>query len=66
MWCVTGDFRRLVYSRHKTKLLAEAALLRLSRRWGWSHPGSEPRVVEVPPHLEGAMRRRVGRLPCLR
>ena len=46
-WGVTGDFARLVYSRHSTRALAERAAKRLARKWGESHPGSEPRVVEL-------------------
>lgn len=44
-YAVTGDFSRLVYSRHRTRAAAERARAKLARKWGWSHPGSEPRVV---------------------
>lgn len=44
---VTGDFSRLVYSRHSTEAAAVAAARRLARNWGWSHPGSEPVVQRL-------------------
>jgi hypothetical protein len=46
-YAVTGDFSRLVYSRHRTRAAADRACRALAARWGWSHPGSEPRVVEL-------------------
>lgn len=39
---VTGDFNRLVYSRHASAAAAVRAAKKLARRWGWSHSGSEP------------------------
>lgn len=39
---VTGDFNRLVYSTHRTAEAARSAAKALARKWGWSHPGSEP------------------------
>lgn len=44
---VTGDFSRMVYSRHHTEDAALKAAAALSRKWGWSHPGSEPRVERL-------------------
>lgn len=44
---VTGDHHRMIYSRHSSEALALAAARALARSWGWSHPGSEPRVIEV-------------------
>ena len=44
-YIVTGDYSRLVYSRHATEAAALRAARRLARRWGWSHPGAEPQVV---------------------
>ena len=51
---VTGDFSRLVYSRHRTAEAAERAAQSLARQWGWSHPGSEPRVVAIGAHEQSA------------
>jgi hypothetical protein len=45
---VTGDHTRTVYSSHRTEALALRAARRLARKWGWSHPGSEPQVVHRP------------------
>jgi hypothetical protein len=44
---VTGDFMRLVYSRHETEDAAMRAARVLSRKWGVSHLGSEPRVERL-------------------
>lgn len=44
---VTGDFSRMIYSRHCTRAAAEKACKALAKKWGYSHLGSEPRVVEV-------------------
>jgi hypothetical protein len=41
---VTGDFLRLTYSQHRSKAAAWRAAKALASKWGWSHPGSEPRV----------------------
>jgi hypothetical protein len=49
-YAVTGDHSRLVYSRHVSRSSAERACRALARKWGWSHPGSEPRVVQIPLH----------------
>lgn len=46
-YVVTGDHSRVTYSRHTTEALALAAARKLARRWGWSHPGAEPRVVDT-------------------
>ena len=46
-YAVTGDFQRMIYSRHHTRLAAERACRALAAKWGPSHPGSEPRVIEV-------------------
>ena len=47
---VTGDHARMVYSTHKTAEAAIRAAKALAKRWGWSHPGSEP----VPKRLTDA------------
>lgn len=47
-YAVTGDFSRLVYSRHSSLGAAQKARQKLARKWGYSHPGSEPRVVLIP------------------
>lgn len=44
---VTGDTNRVVYSRHSTEHAARKAASALSRKWGWSHPGTEPRVERM-------------------
>lgn len=44
---VTGDFSRLVYSRHRSYAAARRAAQALARKWGPSHLGAEPRVVEI-------------------
>lgn len=41
---VTGDFNRMTYSEHKTLSAAIKAAKALAKKWGKSHPGSEPRV----------------------
>lgn len=41
---VTGDSIRMVYSRHRSEQTARRAARSLARRWGNSHPGTEPRV----------------------
>jgi len=46
-YAVTGDHSRMVYSRHRTEAAALAAAQGLARKWGYSHPGSEPRVVDI-------------------
>jgi len=46
-YAVTGDFDRMVYSRHRTLAAAERACRALAARWGRSHPGSEPRVIPL-------------------
>lgn len=46
-FAVTGDFDRMVYSRHKTRAAAERACRGLAAKWGHSHPGSEPRVIQL-------------------
>lgn len=46
---VIGDFTRMTYSRHKTLPAAIKARKALEKLWGWCHPGSEPRVVEIMP-----------------
>lgn len=46
-YAVTGDFDRMIYSRHMTKNLAENAAKKLAKKWGKSHPGSEPRVIKI-------------------
>lgn len=46
-YAVTGDHSRLVYSRHCTEAAARRAARSLARKWGASHPGSEPRIVEI-------------------
>jgi len=46
-YAVVGDFSRAIYSRHRTRAAAERACRSLARRWGWSHPGSEPAIVEL-------------------
>lgn len=43
-YVVTGDHTRMVYSRHSTYAAACRACAALARKWGWSHPGSEPLV----------------------
>jgi hypothetical protein len=42
---VTGDFLRVTYSQHDTEASAQRAAVSLRKKWGWSHPGSEP-IVE--------------------
>jgi hypothetical protein len=44
---VTGDFDRMVYSSHKTIEAARKAAKALAKKWGASHPGSEPRVERL-------------------
>jgi hypothetical protein len=44
---VTGDFDRMIYSRHTSFSAAERARRALAAKWGRSHPGSEPRVVPL-------------------
>jgi ribosomal protein L20A (L18A) len=44
---VTGDFTRMVYSEHSSEQAALKAARALSRRWGVSHLGSEPRVERL-------------------
>jgi len=44
---VTGDFDRMVYSSHKNFELALKAAKALAKKWGLSHPGSEPRVERL-------------------
>jgi hypothetical protein len=39
---VTGDHKRMVYSRHDSPEAAIRAAHALAAKWGWSHPGSEP------------------------
>lgn len=46
-FAVTGDFSRMVYSRHRTEAAAKRACAALAAKWGPSHPGSEPRVIVV-------------------
>ncbi len=46
-YAVTGDFDRMVYSRHATRAAAERACRALAAKWGHSHPGSEPAVIEL-------------------
>jgi hypothetical protein len=46
---VTGDFMRMVYSRHTSLEAAKKAARALSSRWGVSHAGSEPAVEEMTP-----------------
>jgi hypothetical protein len=41
---VTGDFSRMVYSQHRSEAAAWRGAKALVRKWGVSHPGSEPRV----------------------
>lgn len=53
-YLVTGDHIRIVYSRHRTFEAARRAARRLNRQWGWSHPGSEPRV-RLPDGTEHAL-----------
>ena len=48
VYAVTGDFSRMIYSRHRTLVAASRAARALSKMWGWSHPGSEPQVVRLP------------------
>jgi hypothetical protein len=51
LWAVTGDFSRMVYSRHRTQGAAEKSCAALAAKWrreyGWIHPGSEPAVVSL-------------------
>lgn len=51
LWAVTGDFSRMVYSRHITQGAAEKSCAALAAKWrreyGWIHPGSEPAVVSL-------------------
>lgn len=44
---VTGDFIRMVYLSHKTIGAARKAAKALAKKWGWSHPGSEPQIEKL-------------------
>jgi hypothetical protein len=44
---VVGDFTRMVYSEHKTASAATNAAKKLAKKWGWSHPGSEPEAQRL-------------------
>jgi hypothetical protein len=46
---VTGDFTRMVYSRHMSLTAAKEAARILSSKWGASHAGSEPAVEQMTP-----------------
>lgn len=44
---VTGDHMRVSYSHHATEAAAIRAAVSLSKKWGVSHIGSEPRVERM-------------------
>lgn len=46
-YAVTGDFSRVIYSRHHTLEAAQRACRALAAKWGALHLGSEPRVIDL-------------------
>jgi hypothetical protein len=44
---VTGDNSRMTYSRHRTLDAALRSARNLAQKWGWSHPGAEPRAEKL-------------------
>lgn len=46
-YAVVGDYRRMTYSRHRTLEAARRSARSLARKWGQSHPGSEPGIYDA-------------------
>jgi len=44
---VIADTTTTVYSQHRTEDAAIRAAKALARKWGWSHPGTEPQVQRI-------------------
>lgn len=44
---VVADSMAMTYSSHATEQAAIKAAKALARKWGWSHPGTEPRVQHL-------------------
>ncbi len=47
MYRVIADTTATEYSTHRTECAAIRAAKALAHKWGWSHPGTEPRVQRM-------------------